>query len=242
MARPCTICQHPRRADIDKALLNRETVTSVAAQFGVSAPALFRHQARHLAELLAQAQIAQDAVERAARETTATRARQAIDVFAELQRAIERVNLLSDACDRWLRDPEQPDRYDVGARAEDVIVIYSPSSQIGKPKKAPLSELLHAVEKYAKIEAVEVKSADPRDLLLKAHATAKGQLELLVSVLDKLHGARQMQAFEAAVLDAIAETAPDVRDRILTSLDASQRLRALTRWDHAAGDGGAGDA
>ena len=44
--------------------------------------------------------------------------------MAELRRCFERVNLLFDACDRWLRDADDPSRYDIGPRAAEVLVTY----------------------------------------------------------------------------------------------------------------------
>src|SRR5258706_3584734 len=47
-----------------------------------------------------------------------------IDVFEQLAKGLERANLLMDACDRWLRSPENADEYDVSARSADTWVVY----------------------------------------------------------------------------------------------------------------------
>lgn len=74
MGRRCTICDHPKRAAIDRALVDNEAgYRTVAAGFGISAEALFRHRKNHLPELLARALAAKPRpVPRAGRKDPAT--------------------------------------------------------------------------------------------------------------------------------------------------------------------------
>ena len=64
--------------------------------------------------------------------------------MAELETTLRRVNKLFEACDEWLTDPEDPERYDLGPRAEELLVHYWPTGADGRRvrAKAPLSELL----------------------------------------------------------------------------------------------------
>ncbi|RYG57149.1 hypothetical protein EON80_28595 [bacterium] len=112
------------------------------------------------------------------------------ELIAELQKCIERVNLLSDACDDWLRDPDDPNRYFVGARSEDIKVVYEEEKE-GKTirKKAPLSELLARIEGRYTITAVETKHADPRELLLKSYDRLESRLELVAKLLGMINDA-----------------------------------------------------
>ena len=55
MARPCTICQHEQRAEIDAALVESAPNRRVAAQFGFSEQAVRRHKAAHLPAAMARA-------------------------------------------------------------------------------------------------------------------------------------------------------------------------------------------
>jgi hypothetical protein len=55
MGRLCTICKHPRREEIEKAILDSAAgYRSVAARFGISAPAVFRHRREHLPQTVAK--------------------------------------------------------------------------------------------------------------------------------------------------------------------------------------------
>ena len=55
MARRCTICDHPDRVAIDKALVGDEGgYRKISARFGLSSSALYRHRHNHLPEIVAQ--------------------------------------------------------------------------------------------------------------------------------------------------------------------------------------------
>jgi hypothetical protein len=178
MPRVCTVCAHPEREAIDLALVNGEPMRAIAGRYDVARTSLQRHQEAHLPEALLKAD-----------ESKAVA--HSIDIMGELQECIARVSLLSDACDRWLRDPDDPTRYDVGPRAQDVKVTYE--EEAGTPerprtirKKAPLSELLARVEGRYTVTAVETKHTDPRELLLKSYDRLQGRLELVAKLLGEL--------------------------------------------------------
>ena len=51
----CTICNHPQRVEIDKALISGATYREIAQRFGVSRDALYRHRKNgHIAEQIAK--------------------------------------------------------------------------------------------------------------------------------------------------------------------------------------------
>ena len=61
MPRRCTVCQHPERAAIDRALVRGEPTRGLAARYGsVSREALWRHKEDHLPQALAKAQEASE--------------------------------------------------------------------------------------------------------------------------------------------------------------------------------------
>ena len=59
MPRTCTLCNHPQRDGIDRALLAGDSYRYIASQFGTSTGALQRHKA-HLPAALVKAQAAQE--------------------------------------------------------------------------------------------------------------------------------------------------------------------------------------
>jgi hypothetical protein len=89
MPRTCTICQHPQRAAIDKALVAGEPLRNIAEHFGTSTTALHRHKEDHLRDLLAQAKQRQAAYEAevgtAVQEQEAAKVEHAIDIVKQLK-------------------------------------------------------------------------------------------------------------------------------------------------------------
>lgn len=60
MPRVCTICSHPKRAEIDAALVEGSVYRTIAVRFGLSETALKRHKKDHLPNHVAKAQDARD--------------------------------------------------------------------------------------------------------------------------------------------------------------------------------------
>src|SRR3712207_9203457 len=60
MPRSCTLCEHPRREEIDRALVGDSSNLSVSSLFGVSESAVRRHKANHLPAKLVMAQAAEE--------------------------------------------------------------------------------------------------------------------------------------------------------------------------------------
>ena len=180
MSRPCTICTHATRAEIDKALVSGSALRTVAREYGVGRHALDNHKREHLGRMLAKTtRQVQAAV---GREATA-QGLDAIDVYAELHRCFERVNKLFDACDEFLTDPTRPDRYTLNPRAHEVEVVYlepvgerRDGTEILATRQAPLDELLRRVQGAGlEPQALRWSVTDPRKLVLEA----VGRLERL---------------------------------------------------------------
>ncbi len=60
MPRSCTVCEHPERERIDKALVGDASNRSVASLYDVSEAAVRRHKANHLPAKLVMAQAAEE--------------------------------------------------------------------------------------------------------------------------------------------------------------------------------------
>jgi len=226
MPRRCTVCDHPNREAIDTALVRDESNRRIAAQFSLSESSVRRHKAKHLPKALVKAQ-------------GATEATRATDLMGELESCLRRINLLFDACDRWLRDVDNPEQYDIGPRAADISVTYSQDGRGGRRvrRKAKLSSLLEEVQAdkargRRRIEMVETKHADPRELILKVSARLQGQLELVAKLIGELQQ-------EGTVNIILAPEWVEMRTVILTALVPYPDARLAVA--HALGDGHAQD-
>ena len=60
MGRTCTVCAHPERHAIDKALVAGDSFRDIAGRYGLSKSAVERHQAEHLPKVLTQARAEED--------------------------------------------------------------------------------------------------------------------------------------------------------------------------------------
>ena len=60
MPRTCTICTHPKRAEIDAALIQSEPLRNIVERCSVSMGSLFRHQQKHVAQTIALAKQAKN--------------------------------------------------------------------------------------------------------------------------------------------------------------------------------------
>lgn len=53
MARPCTVCNHPRRGEIDAAIAAKRTSRTIGSEYNVSKAAVLRHKP-HIADMIAE--------------------------------------------------------------------------------------------------------------------------------------------------------------------------------------------
>lgn len=162
------------------------------------------------------------------RDQTVQDEQHAVDVMAEVQRVMARVQLLFDACDRWLRDPDDPTRYDVGPRAEDVNVLYwEMDGERRVQRRARLSELLARLQKGVDVQHAEWRHADPRELVLKTTDRLQSSLELLAKLMGDLDDRPQINLLvapewhqvRAALLEALSPY-PEARTAVAGRLIA----------------------
>ena len=90
MPRRCTVCLHPKRTKVDKALVANRTYRSIADEYGLSEAALKRHKKTHLPARLAKAHQAAEKTEATRlvnhrRELEAEDNREALDIIQQLR-------------------------------------------------------------------------------------------------------------------------------------------------------------
>lgn len=85
MAGKCSVCEHPKRSEIDKALVTRSaSMRNIAERFGVSTTALARHKKGHIPRLVEAAQAAAGA-------QAATSGRELIDELEALRARVRAI-------------------------------------------------------------------------------------------------------------------------------------------------------
>lgn len=174
---PCLTCQHPKRREIDARLARRaesgESISAIGRAYGLKRDALTNHETLHLPGPLAVV---------AARHAELREETESMDVIATLNRCADRADRMLAAADAWLRDPNDPDKYNLNPRTHEVEIVYE--REVGDRtvrETRKLRDLMEAVESGLGVSVVrgETKVADPRKLLLDAVATLKPVAELL---------------------------------------------------------------
>ncbi len=183
MTRTCTVCSHPERARIDKALVAvQNPYRDIARQYGLSKDALLRHKADHLLEEIVAA-------------WQAERQANALELASELRGWMDTIGKLLRACDEWLTDPDDPTRYDLNPRAHELLVHHEVTERgpDGRPvvvrRKARLSDLLprvQALHEGLTVTLIEHKAADPRKLILTTTKTLESHLRLIAEIAGKV--------------------------------------------------------
>lgn len=158
MARTCTVCTHPKRDEIDAALIAQEPIRDIAGRTGTTKSALDRHR-QHIAAGLVKAKEAKeearadsllDAVRRLADDAHRIRRkaekaedlRTALDAIGKLTKIVELlVKLRSE-----VKEPEEPLRFVVTMAdgrmastpaAEIPVTAYVVSPPVPPPAPAP---------------------------------------------------------------------------------------------------------
>ncbi len=229
MTRTCTVCSHPERATIDKALVAvQNPYRDIARQYGLSKDALLRHKADHLlAEIVAAWQV--------------ERQGNGLELAGEVRGWMTTIGKMLRACDEWLTDPDDHTRYDLRPRAYELLVHYEVTERGpgGRPvvarRKARLSDLLprvQAVHEGLNVTMIEHKAADPRKLLLDTTKTLESHLRLVAEIAGKV----QTQGTTTFLLS------PEwvaLRSRMLVALAAfpAARLALAATLDEGDADG-----
>jgi hypothetical protein len=145
-----------------------------------------------------------------------------LDFEHELYTCIHRTKKISDACDKWLTDHDDPERYSIDPGAEEVKVqykYYDGKKRVHKTRS--LSEFISLIEKNSEnvVEKIQVKHADPQKLLLEATRILTDQLERLSN-----HFGIFTRMMDQDWLDALRNVVREIQ------LDLSQRMGRQLSW------------
>jgi transposase len=175
--RKYTVDTHPDRDKIIKAIISGErSLRNIAEQFGVSIACISGYLKGKLAN-------------QAAAVLSKEGDRHGRNLLDRIETIMVRMQKLYDACDEYLTDPENPERYDLGPKAWEIDIVYQASNKkTGKlyKKSASLQELLNRLE--TKTEALEIrfKHSDPRKLIIDTASVLSKQLELIGRIQGQL--------------------------------------------------------
>lgn len=179
----CIVCRHPQSAEIDKALaMHGASLSSVAQMFGVNSATLGNHQKKCVPTFLA-------AVEQSSRESRGLNVKEAVFKGSDM------VYRLMDACHDWLRDTDDPTKYNLDPRDNEINVVYLDHNDLdarGNPtrKTATLRALLEQVS----VNGIEPKWTKPATVDIRTYALQTiGKLNETIEFYAKLCGLLQQE-------------------------------------------------
>ena len=146
---------------------------AIARRLGVHRNTLRSFRDRHLPKSVREAD---------ARLSRLPRPDLQVSQLERLDAVASKLDLMVEAIDRALRDPDDPRRYNLDPRAREVTVVVEETiGQRTVQKVRKLDDLLERVEQHLGVSVVrwEIKSADLRVLLKDLAATIKPIAELL---------------------------------------------------------------
>lgn len=207
MPRVCTVCAHPARLAIDRALVaSSDPYRDIAGRYGLTRSALVRHKADHVTAAI---------IEAWQRE----RAENGAELASELRGWMDRLTKLLDACDTWLTDPDDPTRYDLNPRAHEVWCHYE--TIIVANRRPDLVDALVAAARAA----VETPGQDERLALVAA-----------VQRLNEHDGSGQEPKGGGAVVIPRIERRKARLSALLDRVDGHEAVGTITLVEHKSAD------
>lgn len=133
-------------------------------------------------------------------------------LIENVESKITMMDKLIQGCADYLVDPEDPNKYFLGARGSEVNVVYverreGKEGEKGKvnhmQKKATLQALLDVVESTDRfiVQNAQVKHSDPRDLLLKGINELKAVSKMLIDAAQTIKDNEQKNKAYAKVAE-----------------------------------------
>lgn len=164
MSRSFAIVNHPKRAEIEEAILQGQSCVSIAKNYGISSSAVDRYKKKALRKQLQVAAI-----------------KDVDSLIDRLNEYLDGVDQMYDSIYDWLSDPDDPARLTIEPRAKEVNVVYLVDVDGDKVKKrGKLQDLLDRLEGNGLVPLeVSVSMSDPRQLLLATVSTLNKTLEII---------------------------------------------------------------
>lgn len=224
-AKPRSIDIHPDKDEIIARILKGESQASIDRSYGFGKGVVWRYVQEVLAERVQKAVAKED---------------EAIE--AQIRRIMVRMEKLYDACDAYLQDPDNPDKYDLNPRAWEIDITYrtwdDSADDGGEDKdgnqrpparlitrKESMQRILERMDQ-SRIEPWEVKfrHADPRRLIIDTASTLTKQLEVIAKILGMVpdFGPTTINNYvvdaRTVIVKALAPY-PDAREAVVRALE-----------------------
>ena len=162
----CKVCDSKRVVQINQMIMRGDSIAKINKLYGISRTTIAIHKRECIAEVLQTALDEKGEEKQLVGDT----------LIKQVEADIGMIHKLVDACDRELTDPEDSSKYFIGPKAYEMEITYQgKNKETGRLEKlthkANLQEIIDVVEEGGFIvRNINTKTADPRELLLKAIA------------------------------------------------------------------------
>lgn len=215
MSKPNLVETHPKKKKIIEALIKQKPYAEIEKEFDIPRFSLMKYVKKQLPAQIAKEQ--------------SKNAQGYVDIYLkQVDEITARCRKLFDACDEWLTDPDDPQKYSLDPRASEISVIYHPPGEEKQRKSAMLSELIDQLKTnlYVDPVAVRFKTADPRELILKTAESMKGLLELTAKITGDIKEITAKADIEHVIVPRIIQAvmintgnAPEIQTKLVSSLE-----------------------
>ncbi len=225
--RPYAIEMHPKSQEIVRKLAEGVNPCSVAAEYKIDTRSVRNYVKKRMPEVLAKVVKERSREDRAVKAAERRSIADAQELFEIILKAVRRMETLSDSCDDYLQDPDNPGNYYMGPRAHEIDVIYLIKPDDGPPvrRRETLQNIITRIEQHDMLPTeIHSKHTDPRILLVKASETLTKQMDTLVNAWQTVDGGKSSFLGTPAwnqVVDVIlqaTEKAPEIRRKIADGL------------------------
>jgi transposase-like protein len=198
--RKYSVDEHPQKEKIVKAIIKGDkSLRDIAKLFDIHTSCI----ARYLNDRL---------ISRAAAVAKREEEQHGKSLLDRVENVMVRMQKLYDACDEYLQDPKNPERYDLGPKSWEIDIVYrTVEPDTGKMivRKESLDALLLKLDSsgYQPWE-VKFKHADPRKLIIETANSLSKNLELIA----KIQGAVQEAGGDTTVNVLVINTKKELDD------------------------------
>lgn len=191
MSRTFAIYGHPKRQEIETAVLAGESCVAIAKKYGLSSSSVDRYKRKILKSQLKLAEI-----------------KNIDEIMERLNDYLDLAEQGMESLQEMLEDPERPGLLTLAPHAGDIDVIFlAPEGEKMVKKKASLQKLLNMVNEHYPALETKYTGRDPRELLVKYMEVASKQLELLAKakgdIVDTKVEVRAVTASASEIADKI---------------------------------------
>ena len=216
MASRRLIDQHKDKDKIIKAIISGKNYSKISEQYGISKASISEYLSDRLIKAAAVAKVKE--IQKSGEL-----------VNSDIQSVMLNIKKLYDACNEWLTDPENKERYTVEPRASEINIIYT--KYIKDRPVTARGNLQDVIKQFFKkgeqVQLVYTKMADIRKIIVDTAAVLTKQLELMAKIKGAIPDVKiditiseDWLVIKQSIIDA-TKAHPEVREKILNGIRKS---------------------